>query len=47
MQTYVGDIILAVNPFEQLPLYTNEVKQRYLSGARGDKDPHLYVSFLP
>eukprot|EP00039_Didymoeca_costata_P021881 m.3158 g.3158 ORF g.3158 m.3158 type:complete len:1082 (-) comp2700_c0_seq1:73-3318(-) len=40
--TYVGDIILAVNPFEQLPLYTKEMKTKYTRGLRDEKPPHIF-----
>jgi myosin-3 len=38
----VGDIILAVNPFEDLPIYKPAVQNMYLSGSRDGKPPHLY-----
>jgi hypothetical protein len=41
-KTYVGDIILAVNPFEDLPIYKPAVQSLYLSGTRDEKPPHLY-----
>lgn len=29
-QTYIGDILVAVNPFKQLPLYGKEVNERFV-----------------
>lgn len=41
--TYVGDILLAVNPFEKLDIYTPEAQAKYLQNShKDDVDPHVY-----
>jgi myosin heavy subunit len=39
--TSVSSILIAVNPFKQLPLYTPEITDRYRQGPRG-LPPHAY-----
>lgn len=42
--TYVGDILIAVNPFRQLGLYTNAVSAQYCNiHAKSDHPPHLFA----
>eukprot|EP00038_Savillea_parva_P020859 m.32698 g.32698 ORF g.32698 m.32698 type:complete len:1058 (-) comp4913_c0_seq1:120-3293(-) len=40
--TYVGDILIAVNPYTVLPIYQPEVQAKYLRCQRADNDPHIY-----
>ncbi|KAK3082812.1 hypothetical protein FSP39_006063 [Pinctada imbricata] len=41
--TYIGDILLAVNPFRPLPIYSEEFSQTYMNAAKGDNSPHIYA----
>mmetsp|Transcript_10812 Transcript_10812/g.32376 ORF Transcript_10812/g.32376 Transcript_10812/m.32376 type:complete len:1341 (-) Transcript_10812:72-4094(-) len=40
--TYVGDILIAVNPYKILPIVAPEVQAKYLRCQRADHDPHIY-----
>jgi len=39
--TSVSSILISVNPFKMLPLYTPEIMESYVQGCRG-KDPHVF-----
>lgn len=42
--TYVGDIIIAVNPFQMLGLYTDEMSYRYTNVFnKTEQPPHLFA----
>lgn len=41
--TYIGDILLAMNPFQKLPIYSEEVSQRYRNRAKLDNPPHIFA----
>ncbi|EDQ90868.1 uncharacterized protein MONBRDRAFT_20283, partial [Monosiga brevicollis MX1] len=42
--TYVGDILVAVNPYRMLPLYTPAVQRKYMNMLqRSAQPPHLYA----
>ncbi|XP_054579020.1 unconventional myosin-VIIb isoform X2 [Eptesicus fuscus] len=41
--TYTGSILLAVNPFQDLPLYTPEQVQLYHSRQAGELPPHVFA----
>eukprot|EP00056_Hartaetosiga_gracilis_P009653 m.139195 g.139195 ORF g.139195 m.139195 type:complete len:1159 (+) comp13164_c0_seq11:64-3540(+) len=41
--TYVSDILIAVNPFKDLPLYTPEVAAKYNNISLHDEAPHVYA----
>jgi len=44
IQTYVGDILIVMNPYQRYPVYTPEI-QKYYMGAQYAKDdlaPHCY-----
>jgi myosin heavy subunit len=40
--TYVSSILISVNPFKLLPIYTPEVLESYRQGSRG-KSPHVFA----
>jgi len=40
--TYVSSILISVNPFKLLPIYTPEVLESYRQGSRG-KAPHVFA----
>uniref|UniRef100_W5LJ84 Uncharacterized protein n=1 Tax=Astyanax mexicanus TaxID=7994 RepID=W5LJ84_ASTMX len=42
-QTYIGDILVAVNPFKQLPLYEKEVSERYKCHEKSSLPPHIFA----
>ncbi|KAM6364146.1 myosin-IIIb-like isoform 2-T2 [Pluvialis apricaria] len=41
-QTDVGDILIAMNPFQPLPLYGREVSERYRHHQTGTLPPHIF-----
>lgn len=41
--TYIGDILVAVNPFTSLGLYTSQHQHRYGGKARSDNLPHIFA----
>lgn len=41
--TNIGDILVAVNPFENLGLYTPQHQRRYSGKARSDNPPHIFA----
>eukprot|EP00751_Fragilariopsis_kerguelensis_P003632 CAMPEP_0170814840 /NCGR_PEP_ID=MMETSP0733-20121128/37986_1 /TAXON_ID=186038 /ORGANISM="Fragilariopsis kerguelensis, Strain L26-C5" /LENGTH=1580 /DNA_ID=CAMNT_0011173051 /DNA_START=245 /DNA_END=4987 /DNA_ORIENTATION=+ len=50
--TWTGPVIIAVNPFQRLPLYTDEIREHYRSeglfrsqgmGGDGDLKPHVFA----
>ncbi|XP_015422968.1 PREDICTED: LOW QUALITY PROTEIN: unconventional myosin-VIIb [Myotis davidii] len=41
--TYMGSILVAVNPFQVLPLYTREQVQLYYSCHMGELPPHVFA----
>lgn len=41
--TYIGDILLAVNPFTSLGLYSEHEQARYRGRARSDNPPHIFA----
>ena len=46
--TNIGTIVIAVNPYQRLPLYTEEIKDKYIHrGLKTDMPPHVYnVAYL-
>ncbi|XP_059380324.1 myosin-IIIa isoform X2 [Carassius carassius] len=41
--TYVGDILIAVNPFHKTELYTPEHSKVYIGAKRTSNPPHIYA----
>ncbi|RUS88469.1 hypothetical protein EGW08_003727, partial [Elysia chlorotica] len=41
--TYIGDILLAVNPFISLPIYSDELAGRYMHSRKSDNSPHIFA----
>lgn len=41
--TYIGDILIAVNPFTSLGLYTDLEQRKYRGGARSNNPPHIFA----
>ncbi|KAH9524024.1 Myosin-IIIb [Bulinus truncatus] len=41
--TYIGDILLALNPFLYLPIYTDEYIKRYMHITKAENPPHIFA----
>ncbi|XP_068784796.1 myosin-IIIb isoform X4 [Struthio camelus] len=41
--TDVGDILIAMNPFQRLPLYGREVSEQYRRHEKGTLPPHIFA----
>lgn len=41
--TYIGDILVAVNPFMNLGLYSSEHQARYSGKTRSENTPHIFA----
>eukprot|EP00043_Microstomoeca_roanoka_P015730 m.157834 g.157834 ORF g.157834 m.157834 type:complete len:1018 (+) comp16320_c2_seq1:150-3203(+) len=41
--TYVGDILIATNPYEQLPIYTEEIQEEYKGASSKQLPPHIFA----
>lgn len=41
--TYIGDILLAVNPFTPLTIYNEEHSKQYMNQAKEDHPPHIFA----
>ncbi|KAI8438385.1 hypothetical protein MSG28_010933 [Choristoneura fumiferana] len=41
--TYIGDILVAVNPFTDIGIYTTKSQQIYQGRCRSDNPPHIYA----
>lgn len=39
----IGIVLIAMNPFARIPLYTNESIQAYQGTRRGELEPHLFA----
>lgn len=41
--TNIGDILIAVNPFENLGIYTSNHQRKYCGKSRSDNPPHIFA----
>lgn len=41
--TYIGDILVAVNPFTNIGIYNSQYQRRYANSARSDNPPHIFA----
>ncbi|XP_077994009.1 unconventional myosin-Va-like isoform X2 [Glandiceps talaboti] len=41
--TYCGIVLVAINPYEELPIYGNDIIHAYSGQNMGDMDPHVYA----
>ncbi|KAL8204101.1 UNVERIFIED_CONTAM: Unconventional myosin-Vb [Gekko kuhli] len=41
--TYCGIVLVAINPYEQLPIYGQDVIYAYSGQNMGDMDPHIFA----
>ncbi|VCW84182.1 unnamed protein product, partial [Gulo gulo] len=41
--TYCGIVLVAINPYEQLPIYGEDIINAYSGQNMGDMDPHIFA----
>ncbi|KAK8788760.1 hypothetical protein V5799_021467 [Amblyomma americanum] len=41
--TYIGPVLVSVNPFKQLPYFTNKQIDQYQGAASYENPPHIYA----
>ena len=40
---HVGIVLVAINPYQQLPLYGPDIIAAYSGQSMGDMDPHIFA----
>ena len=45
--TYSGIVLVAMNPFYKVPLYSQDIMREYSGKRRGELDPHLVIYNIP
>jgi myosin-1 len=43
LQTYIGPVLIAVNPFKNLPYFTDKEVDMYQGAALYENPPHIYA----
>lgn len=39
----LGIVLVAINPYQQLPLYSQDIIAAYSGQSMGDMDPHIFA----
>jgi len=40
--TFIGNVVVSINPYKQLPIYTNEIIENYRARFIYELPPHIY-----
>ncbi|ETN81932.1 myosin head [Necator americanus] len=43
LQTYIGPVLISVNPFKQMPYFTEKDMDQYQGAAQYENPPHIYA----